>query len=259
MCVPLKHSKTSARHLFTAYTTNRFNRVLEIAKTTEHRDMINEIVLRTQAQAIYDTNNLGHFGLNLRKYAHFTSPIRRYADLIVHRALISAHGFGKDGLRETDAKQLQRLGELITATERRAMAAERDATDRYVAAFLSERVGAVFRGRITSVTRFGLFVRLHETGGDGLVPVSALGNEYFHHDEASHVLIGGSSGDRWELGAQVEVRLVEAVPVTGGLMFDMVTDPKPGSPPARKHMRGPMRATTPMRRSTKPGAVKRRR
>lgn len=241
-------------------TPARFNRVLELATPTEHAEMINDIVLRTQAQAIYDTQNLGHFGLNLRKYAHFTSPIRRYADLIVHRALIAAHGFGKDGLRASDISQLKRVSELITATERRGMAAEREATDRYVAAFLSERVGATFEGRITSVTRFGLFVRLHETGGDGLVPVTALGNEYFHHDEAGHVLIGGSSGDRWELGARVEVRLMEATPVTGGLLFDMVSEPKPGKPPARKQMRGPVRGTTPMRRATtRPGAVTRRR
>jgi ribonuclease R len=243
-------------------TPARFNRVLDLAKDTEHTAMINEIVLRTQAQAIYDTGNLGHFGLNLRKYAHFTSPIRRYADLIVHRALIAAHGFGKDGLRDKDLSQLQRIAELITATERRAMAAEREATDRYVAAFLSERVGATFEGRITSVTRFGLFVRLHETGGDGLVPVTSLGNEYFHHDESGHALIGGDSGDRWELGASVSVRLVEATPITGGLMFEMVSDPKPGSAPARKQMRGPMRGTTPMRRpssGSRPGGVTRRR
>jgi ribonuclease R len=241
-------------------TPARFNRVLDLAKDTENAAMINEIVLRTQAQAIYDTDNLGHFGLNLRKYAHFTSPIRRYADLIVHRALISAHGFGKDGLRESDAKGLQRIAELITATERRGMAAEREATDRYVAAFLSERVGATFEGRITSVTRFGLFIRLHETGGDGLVPVTSLGNEYFHHDESGHALIGGESGDRWELGARVEVRLVEATPVTGGLLFEMVSEPKAGSPPGRKQMRGPVRGTTPMRRATtRPGGVTRRR
>ena len=242
-------------------TPARFNKVLALAKETENAAMINEIVLRTQAQAIYDTGNLGHFGLNLRKYAHFTSPIRRYADLIVHRALISSHGYGKDGLRDKDAAQLQHIAELITATERRGMAAEREATDRYVAAFLSERVGATFEGRITSVTRFGLFIRLHETGGDGLVPVTSLGREYFHHDESGHALIGGESGDRWELGARVQVRLVEATPVTGGLLFEMVSDPKAGPPPGRKQMRGPMRGTTPMRRpsSVRPGGVTRRR
>ena len=196
--------------------------------------------------------------MTLKTY-HFTSPIRRYADLIVHRALIRALGLGPDGLPDTQAAQLQRIAEAITATERRAMAAEREATDRYVAAFLAERVGAVFEGRITSVTRFGLFIRLTETGGDGLVPVMRLGREYFHHDEAGHALIGAESGDRWELGARVQVRLVEAVPVSGGLLFDMISSPKAGKPPSRRTVKGPSRGTTPPRTSGRPGAIKRRR
>jgi ribonuclease R len=118
------------------------------------------------------------------------------------------------------------------------MAAEREATDRYVAAFLADRVGAVFPARITSVTRFGLFVRLEETGADGLVPVTRLGPEYFHHDEAAHALIGTETGDRWSLGRTVEVRLVEATPINGGLLFDMVSAPKTGKPPARHGARG---------------------
>ncbi|MEN9855360.1 MAG: hypothetical protein RLZZ157_486 [Pseudomonadota bacterium] len=225
---------------------SRFNAVLAHAKPTEHAAMINEIVLRTQAQAIYDTQNLGHFGLNLTKYAHFTSPIRRYADLIVHRALIAALGLGKDGLRDGDMGRLQRIAELITATERRAMAAEREANDRYVAAFLSERVGAIFEGRITSVTRFGLFVRLNETGGDGLVPIKALGLEYFHHDETGHALVGERSGDRWELGALVQVRLLEAIPVTGGLLFEMVSEPK--SSPTKPRLQPPHRRANAFKR-----------
>jgi ribonuclease R len=239
----------------------RFNRVLELAAPTEHAEMINEIVLRTQAQAIYDTDNLGHFGLNLRKYAHFTSPIRRYADLIVHRALISSLGFGEDGLKKTSAEQLKKIAEAITATERRGMAAEREATDRYVAAFLSERVGATFEARITSVNRFGVFVRLEETGGDGLVPVMRLGSEFFHHDEAGHALIGAETGDRWELGAKVRVRLLEATPVSGGLLFDIVSQPKVGPVPARRALRGPARGTTPVRKTGGPprGVTRRKR
>lgn len=239
----------------------RFNRVLELAAPTEHAEMINEIVLRTQAQAIYDTDNLGHFGLNLRKYAHFTSPIRRYADLIVHRALISALGFGEDGLKKTSPDQLKKVAEAITATERRGMAAEREATDRYVAAFLSERVGATFEARITSVNRFGVFVRLEETGGDGLVPVMRLGSEYFHHDEAGHALIGSETGDRWELGAKVRVRLLEATPVSGGLLFEIVSQPKVGPVPGRRALRGPARGTTPMRKTGGPprGVTRRKR
>lgn len=245
-------------------STKRFNKVLALAKPTEHAQTVTEVVLRTQAQAVYDTGNIGHFGLNLLKYAHFTSPIRRYADLVVHRALIAAHGFGKDGEKAKDLAQLQRVAEAITATERRAMAAERDATDRYVAAFMADKVGAVFEGRITSVTRFGLFVRLSETGADGLAPVSRLGTEYFHHDEAAHALVGADTGDTWALGAPVRVRLIEAAPVSGGLMFDIVSDPKPGKAPGRRAMRGPSRGATPYGPGARPGGggrgvVKRRR
>jgi ribonuclease R len=192
-------------------------------------------------QAVYASDNIGHFGLNLARYAHFTSPIRRYADLIVHRALIRALGFGNDGLTDQDIAQLRDTAERITFAERRAMAAERDATDRYVAAFLEDRVGAEFPGRITGVTRFGLFVRLTETGADGLVPVSSLGGEYFIHDDRSHALVGERTGKRWPLGMAVEVKLTEATPITGGLLFEMLSDPMapdPNAPRPRLGVRG---------------------
>jgi ribonuclease R len=205
--------------------TERFNRLLSETRETPHAEIVNEVVLRTQMQAHYNTENIGHYGLNLAKYAHFTSPIRRYADLIVHRALVSALGLGKDGLSDRDIAQMKGTAELITGAERRAMAAERDATDRYVAAFLSDRVGAEFDGRITGVTRFGLFVRLTETGADGLVPVSSLGGEYFVHDDRAHALVGERTGARWPLGMSVQVRLREATPITGGLLFDMLSEP----------------------------------
>jgi len=185
-------------------------------------------------QALYSPDNIGHFGLNLRRYAHFTSPIRRYADLIVHRALVSALKLGSDGLSDWDVGHIGETAELISAAERRAMAAERDATDRYIAAFLSERVGASFKGRITGVTRFGLFVRLAETGADGLVPVSSLGEEYFVHDDRAHALVGQRTGARWRLGAQVEVRLREAMPLTGGLVLEMISEPDRADPTAPK-------------------------
>jgi ribonuclease R len=207
--------------------TDRFNRLLGQTREGPHAEIVNEVVLRTQMQAIYSPENIGHFGLNLARYAHFTSPIRRYADLVVHRALIGALKLGDDGLSDRDRIRIGETAELITASERRAMAAERDATDRYVAAFLAEREGAEFEGRITGVTRFGLFVRLKEVGADGLVPVSSLGGEYFIHDDRAHALIGERTGRRWRLGAAVDVRLKEATPVTGGLLFEMLSEPDP--------------------------------
>jgi len=208
-------------------TTERFNQLLEDTREGPHADIVNEVVLRTQMQAHYSTENLGHFGLNLARYAHFTSPIRRYADLIVHRALIKALGLGPDGLSAEDESKMKDTADRITFAERRAMAAERDATDRYIAAFLSDRVGADFDGRITGVTRFGLFIRLTETGADGLIPVSSLGDEYFIHDDRMHALVGERSGRRWPLGMAVQVRLREATPITGGLLFEMLSEPAP--------------------------------
>lgn len=206
----------------------RFNQLLAQAKGGDHYETVNEVVLRSQSQAIYSTENPGHYGLNLHKYAHFTSPIRRYADLTVHRALIRACKLGSDGQTDAEASQLEAIAEDITALERKAMAAERDATDRYIALYLADQVGSEFEGRITGVTRFGLFVRLRETGADGLIPISRLGDERFHHDEALHALIGQYSRDMYRLGRAVTVRLDEATPVTGGLLFDMLSPPEKG-------------------------------
>ncbi len=210
-----------------APTTQRFNRLIEQTRDGPHAEIVNEVVLRTQMQAYYSPENIGHFGLNLARYAHFTSPIRRYADLVVHRALIAALDFGGDGLTQHDIAKIGETAEMITAAERRAMAAERDATDRYVAAYLAERQGAEFDGRITGVTRFGLFIRLAEVGADGLAPVSTLGDEYFVHDERSHALVGERTGARWRLGARVRVRLEEATPLTGGLLLSVLSEPEP--------------------------------
>ncbi len=206
--------------------TDRFNRLLAQTREAPWALIVNEIVLRTQMQAIYAPQNSGHFGLNLNRYVHFTSPIRRYADLVVHRSLISALGLGDDGLDLGDTARLGEIAEHVTLTERRAMAAERDAADRYLASFMENRVGDEFEGLITGVTRFGLFVRLSETGADGLVPISSLGEEYFVHDEASHALIGERTRARWTLGRGVRVRLREATPLTGGLLLEMLSEPE---------------------------------
>lgn len=208
----------------------RFNQLLSQARNRDYEEVVNEVVLRSQSQAIYSTENLGHFGLNLQRYAHFTSPIRRYADLTVHRGLIKACKLGDDGQTNEEASKLSGIAEDITHTERRAMAAERDSVDRYIASFLSDRVGSEFQGRITGVTRFGAFVRLAETGADGLAPVSSLGDDYFHHDEKAHALIGRRTGGRFELGQNVTVRLKEAAPITGGLILEILDKPKRGRP-----------------------------
>jgi ribonuclease R len=196
------------------------------------------VVLRSQSQAEYSPNNFGHFGLNLRRYAHFTSPIRRYADLVVHRALIRALDMGAGGLTDSEMSELEEVATAISDTERRAMAAERDTTDRLIAAYLADRIGASFKARVSGLVRTGLFVRLMETGADGFVPASGIGHEYFYHDEVRRALVGEDTGLAYQLGDPVEVRLVEAIPTAGALRFDMLSegrkiDIRPGRPGGR--------------------------
>ncbi len=200
-----------------------FNRTLARVADTEHAPLVNESVLRSQAQAEYAPDNIGHFGLNLRNYAHFTSPIRRYADLIVHRALIRALELGKDGLPDTTPERLRTIGQLISGTERRAMLAERDTYDRLVAAHLKDQIGAKFEGRVSGVTKSGLFVKLKITGADGFVPAATLGADFFAHDEAAQALVGQRTGEAFRLGDPVEVRLVEAAPMAGALRFEILS------------------------------------
>lgn len=202
--------------------TGQLNRLLEQAAGSEFDDLLNMSTLRAMTQAYYAPQNLGHFGLALRSYAHFTSPIRRYSDLIVHRALISGHDWGRDGLSKDDVEHLEDTAKHISETERRSMAAERDTTDRYLAAYLSERVGAEFTGRISGVQKFGVFVRLDETGADGLIPVRSIGREFFHYEPDLQQLVGSETGLTIGVGQRVTVRLSEAVPVTGGLELELI-------------------------------------
>jgi ribonuclease R len=202
-----------------------FNRVLAQVKGHDSEPLVNEVVLRSQAQAEYAAENYGHFGLNLRRYAHFTSPIRRYADLVVHRALIRGLGLGEGALPETETVEtLTEVAAQISLTERRAMKAERETADRLIAHFLADRIGATFQGRISGVTRAGLFVKLTDTGADGLIPIRTLGTEYFNYDETRHALVGSRSGAMHRLGDVVDVRLVEAAPVAGALRFELLSE-----------------------------------
>ena len=179
-------------------------------------------MLRSQSQAAYSPDNIGHFGLALPRYAHFTSPIRRYADLLVHRALIRGLRLGDGGLADDEAARFPDTALHITATERRAQLAERDAIDRYLAAFMADKVGANFAARISGVTRFGLFVTVAESGASGLVPMRSLPDDFWQHDEREQTLTGRRTRLVFRLAQEVEVRLAEASPVTGGLVFHIL-------------------------------------
>lgn len=201
-------------------TPKRFNGILEKAKGTNYQQMINDVVLRSQAQAMYSPDNIGHFGLALRRYCHFTSPIRRYSDLLVHRALVIGMS-PSDGKLSDDPGDFTKLGEHLSVTERRAQAAERDAMDRYAAHYLKDRVGATFPARISGVSRFGLFINVEGIGADGLVPIKTLPSDYYVHDESKHVLVGRRTGNTYRLGDRVEATLREATPITGGMLFEL--------------------------------------
>lgn len=198
-----------------------FNRLIERVGDVDFRPQVMEQILRSQTQAYYAPVNMGHFGLALGSYAHFTSPIRRYADLLVHRSLVGAYCLGEGGLSDDETARMTVLGESVSKSERRAMEAERETIERYVAAYLSERVGQILDTRITGVTNFGFFATVEGLGGDGLVPVSTLGTEYFRFNEAEHVLEGENSGIRFALGQSLKLRLAEANPVSGGLRFEL--------------------------------------
>ncbi len=207
-----------------------FNRILAKARTDGKIQQVSEIVLRTQAQAEYASENYGHFGLNLDRYAHFTSPIRRYADLIVHRALIKALAFGSDGLTEAEEAKLPGIAEHISQTERRAMLAERETVDRLLAQFLAEKVGAEFDARVGGVTRSGLFVRLKDSGADGFIPASTIGQDYYRFVEEMQAMVGDNTGETFRIGDDVRVKLVEAAPIAGALRFELVSDGSRGVP-----------------------------
>jgi ribonuclease R len=217
-----------------------FNRIIERIGDAEFRPEVMEQLLRTQMQARYSPERLGHFGLALATYAHFTSPIRRYADLLVHRALVSAYKLGEGGLPPAEAEKFEEIGELISRLERRAMEAERETLDRYVAAFLADQVGQLADCRITGVQPFGFFATVEELGGDGLVLASTLGTEYFRYDEMAQQLVGDETGETYRLGQRLKLRIVETNPVSGGLRFELPEGNYggPSTAPRRDRVRG---------------------
>ena len=242
----------------------QFNAVLSKVKDQAYERMVNEMVLRTQSQAVYSPDNFGHFGLALAKYAHFTSPIRRYADLLVHRALIRGLKLGDGGLKTDDDSAFPEWGEHISMTERRAAAAERQTVDRYLARHLADRIGAVLPGRINGVTRFGLFITLDETGADGLIPIRTLPQDYYDHDEVRHMLVGRSLGWIFRLGDRVEVRLRKADAASGSIGLELISGGEQGTPSPSKRHRGKAphkrgKTSNPKKKHEKSGGLKRKR
>jgi len=238
--------------------TSHLNRLLAQAEGTEFDELMNITTLRSMTQAYYHPENFGHFGLALRSYAHFTSPIRRYSDLIVHRALIAGHRWGDDGLSVADVEMLEETAKMISDAERRSMAAERDTTDRYLAAYLSDQVGATFQGRISGVQRFGLFVKLDGTGADGLVPIREVGREFFHFDAQAQTLMGADTGTVIGVGQRVTVRLAEAVPVTGGLLLELLEIEGRGMPAGKPARSGRYQPHKPGRAAAKDAKLARK-
>jgi ribonuclease R len=248
-------------------TPSLFNRMIKDIADEGEKALVMEAVLRSQTQAYYGPQNAGHFGLALGSYAHFTSPIRRYSDLLVHRALVDAFHLeqpapnGKlpatSGLSEQDRADLSKVTDAISMTERRAMEAERDTIDRYVAAWLAGKVGEVFDTRITGVQSFGFFATIMGFGGDGLVPVSTLGSDYFRYEEGAQALVGERSGARYTVGQRLDLRLAEANPLTGALKFELPegqgerVEPRGSRPPVKKG-----RAKHPQGQRGRPGNIR---
>ncbi|MCC6597587.1 MAG: ribonuclease R [Alphaproteobacteria bacterium] len=243
----------------------QINGVLRQGAETPYSHLISQVILRAQAQAVYSVNNIGHFGLALSHYAHFTSPIRRYADLLVHRALIRAYGLGPGGLDDLEISRIEETCQHISQTERVSMEAERSAVDRFTASWLSERCGAEFSGKITGVTRFGLFVTLDESGADGLIPMRSMGDDFYEHDERAHALIGKRKNKIFRLGALVTVRLMEANGLTGSTLLELSGASRDGADipgfqarfrPTGRHKSGPPRGKSGGEYKKKPNKYK---
>lgn len=202
--------------------SKHLNHLLQEVKGKPEAPLVNTIILRSQSQAVYGSYNIGHFGLSLEKYAHFTSPIRRYADLIVHRSLVKELGLGDGKLTEQEIAKIEEISDHISITERRSISAERDAKSRYIAMYLSDNVGATFEGRISGVTNKGLFIELDETGADGLIPMKTLDDDYYILDEQNHCLVGRRNKRVYRLAAKIKVKVAEANADKGSMIFALV-------------------------------------
>lgn len=242
------YSLPKAEHL----QAKNFNQILKLSADRPDKELVHTILLRTQSQAVYSPDNNGHFGLALEKYAHFTSPIRRYADLIVHRSLVKSHKLGDGGLTDGETEALSEIAQHISATERRSMLAERDVMDRFTAQYLSHNIGQAFAGKISSVTRFGLFVVLNESGADGIVPIRSLPRDFYVHDERRHALVGKDTGRMFRLADPVMVRLVEADSLRGSTVFELIAGDDNNVAPRhdRGHRSNGFKKTKPHRRGS---------
>jgi len=205
-----------------AITPKHFSTIINKTKDTEHSTFISDIVLRCQSQAIYSPNNLGHFGLALKNYCHFTSPIRRYSDLLVHRALIDAYNLGNDGLKQEQKEKFEEVAENISNTERTAQKAERETMDKYLSLFMQDKVGSRFNAKISGVNNFAMFIKLIETGAEGIIFLKNIRGDFYIHDDKNHCIIGRKTKSRYRMGDLITVQLEQVSPIKGGLEFSLI-------------------------------------
>lgn len=214
-------------------TPGDFSEVLRMVRERPERELIQSVLLRSQSMAAYQPENRGHFGLALSAYAHFTSPIRRYPDLLVHRAIRYALTRGKPANYSYTPAEMASLAVHCSQRERRAEEAERDVDERFKCAWMSKHVGSEFDGVVTGVTSFGLFVELDESKVSGLVHISQLANDYYHFDPIRKLLKGEKSGEQFRLGDHVRVQVLRASLEDRKIDFRLVPPKKKGVPPPR--------------------------
>lgn len=203
-------------------TPHQFNDLLHDVAHKPFERMINDLVLRSQSQACYSPINIGHYGLSLSQYAHFTSPIRRYADLEVHRALIRVLELGEGGMRD-DPTHLHQVGVHISAMERIAATAEREVVDRFVISFMASAIHDEFQVTIVGVNNFGLFVEVDQMGAQGFIPKGSLNGDYFIFDQDNHRLVGRRTRISYQLGQPLKARLIQADPLTSSMNFEIIS------------------------------------